>query len=112
MDQLKDQKVLAVGTADVGVAREGSRQRRLLKVFLVIALVGGWLWLSVFAGRLWGFPHLTGSERQALPLLGILVLVGAIMVLPLLFAGRSPHIRYRPEAVSYTHLTLPTIYSV
>jgi cell division protease FtsH len=99
IDQLRDERVLPVAIADVGRAREASRRRRLTWVFVLFGIIGAWLWASVYAGHLLGIPHLTHSEIQALPLIGVLVLVAAVMVVPLLVAGRSPHIRYRPEDI-------------
>ena len=96
VDRLRDERVLSVDVADVGEAREHSRRRRLSRLLMVIGVIGVWLWGSVFVGHLVGTPHLTHSERQALPLVGVLLLVAAVMVLPLLAAGRSPHVRYRP----------------
>jgi ATP-dependent Zn protease len=94
-----DDRVLPVSLADVGVAREASRRRRLSWLAVLAVLVMCWLWGSVWAHRLVGVPHVTQSEGQALPLVGVLVLVAAVMVVPLLAAGRSPHVRYRPEEI-------------
>jgi ATP-dependent Zn protease len=97
IDQLRDKRVLRADVADVGAAREHSRRRRLSRLLLAIGVACGWLWASVVLGHLVGTPRLTRGEAQALPLLGILILVAAVMVVPLLAAGRSPHVRYRPE---------------
>ena len=102
IDQLRDERVLPVDVADVGLARETSRRRRLSKIVLLGLILGGWLWASVLMRHLIGKPHLTRTETQLLPLLGILVLVALVMVVPLLAAGRSPHIRYRPEDLDVT----------
>src|ERR1700722_4978666 len=99
IEQLRDERVLAVKIADVGLAREVSRQRRLSKLVVVMAIVGVWLWLSVLGGHLLGVPHLTHGETQDLPLAAIVLLVGAVMVVPMLVSGRSPHVRYRPEEI-------------
>jgi ATP-dependent Zn protease len=99
IDRLRDERVLPIDVADVGQAREHSRRRRLSRLLVVVGAIGVWLWGSVLVGHLVGTPHLTHGERQALPLVGILVLVAAVMVLPLLAAGRSPHVRYRPEEI-------------
>ena len=99
IEQLRDERVLPAGVADVGIARESSRRRRLSKMVLVGALLGAWAWASVLTGRLLGRPHLTHTEAQMLPLAAILVLVALVMVVPLLAAGRSPHVRYRPEDI-------------
>jgi cell division protease FtsH len=100
IDRLRDERVLTASVADVGVAREASRRRRLRHLVVIGALVAAWLWISLFAGHLLLVPHLSRGERQMLPLVAILVLVAAVMVLPLLAAGRSPHVRYRPEEIS------------
>ena len=63
------------------------------------AVVGVWLWVSVLVRHLLGTPHLTHGEAQILPLVALVILVAAVMVVPLLAAGRSPHIRYRPEEI-------------
>jgi cell division protease FtsH len=99
VEQLRDQRVLPVRVADVGIAREVSRQRRLTKLVVVMAAIGIWLWLSVLAGHLLGVPHLTHTEAQDAPLALIVLLVGAVMVVPMLVSGRSPHVRYRPEEI-------------
>jgi cell division protease FtsH len=97
IEQLRDERVIPVGVADVGQARETSRRRRLSKIVFVLILLGGWLWASVLTTHLIGWPHLTHTETQMLPLVALVVLVALVMIVPLLAAGRSPHIRYRPE---------------
>jgi cell division protease FtsH len=99
LDQLRDERVLPVEVADVGAAREASRRRRLGWLTLIFAAVMVWLWASVFYGHIVGVPHLTHSETQVLPLILILALVAAVMVVPLVVAGRSPHISYRPDDI-------------
>jgi ATP-dependent Zn protease len=100
IDRLRDERVLPINVADVGLAREHSRRRRLSRLLVVGGAFSVWLWASVFVGHLVGTPHLTSGERQALPLVGILLLVAGVMVVPLLAAGRSPHVRYRPEEIA------------
>jgi ATP-dependent Zn protease len=102
VEELRDGRVLPVTVADVGKARESSRRRRLEKIVLLFLLIGAWLWASVFVGHLIGKPHLTPTESQFLPLVGIVLLVGVVMIVPFIAAGRSPHIRYRPEEIDVT----------
>jgi cell division protease FtsH len=102
IDEFRDDRVLPVSVADVGAAREASRRRRLSKLALFGLLVVAWLWGSIYAGHLIGVPHLTRSEGEALPLVGVLLLVAAVMVLPFVATGRSPHIVYRPEEIDVT----------
>jgi ATP-dependent Zn protease len=102
LDQLRNERVLSAEIADVGVAREASRRRRLGWLSLLLAVVGGWLWASLLSDHLIGWPRLTQTEAQTLPLVAIIGLVAAVMVVPLLVAGRSPHIGYRPEDIDVT----------
>ena len=88
---LRDERILTSAVADVGVTREANRRRRLLHLLILGALIAAWLWVSVFAGHLVLVPHLSRGERQVLPLVAILILVAAVMILPLMAAGRSPH---------------------
>ena len=97
--RLRDQRILPAAVADVGIARELSRRRRLSKLVLLMAIVALWLWVSVVARHILGIPRLTQSESQALPLIAVLILVAAVMVVPLLAAGRSPHIRYGADDI-------------
>jgi ATP-dependent Zn protease len=99
IDRLADLGVLPNAVADVGVARETARRRRLGRLALVGGVVAAWLWASLLDGRLLFLPRLTKGETQALPLVGLVLLIGAVMVVPLLAAGRSPHVRFRPEEI-------------
>ena len=99
IDRLADLGVLPNAVADVGVARETARRRRLGRLTLVGAVVAVWLWASLVNGSLLFLPRLTKGEAQALPLAALVVLIAAVMVVPLLAAGRSPHVRFRPEEI-------------
>ena len=86
-------------SADVSQARERYRQRRLrrLAVFLAFVLfllvlkgVSGFQWSSVHA------PHGIGTYLPSIALIAVLCLVLAV---PLLGAGRSPHVLFRPEEI-------------
>jgi cell division protease FtsH len=44
-------------------------------------------------------PHLPGSLDQYAPALVLVVLLGSVMLVPLLAAGRSPHVLYRPGEI-------------
>src|SRR5262245_35422192 len=99
IERLRDERVLPLKVADVGVAREQSRRHRLTRLLFVILIVAAWLWFSVVVGHLLGIPHLSDQALRDLPLVGIIVLVAAVMLLPFVCAGRSPHVRYRPEEI-------------
>jgi ATP-dependent Zn protease len=50
----------------------------------------------------WPHPGLPSSFAQYLPAMLLILLLGAIMAGPLLGAGRSPHVLYRPEEIGIT----------
>jgi cell division protease FtsH len=99
IDSLGHNGVLRAAVADVGQTREAARRRRLSVLALFGLVVAAWMWASVLGGHLLGVPHLTRTDRQTLPLVVIVVLVGAVMVVPLVAAGRSPHVRYAPDEI-------------
>lgn len=99
IDRLGHGAVVPVAAADVGATREAARRRRLDAVLAVGLVLLGWLWGSVAAGHLLLVPHLTSGERAMLPLVALVILVAAVMIVPLVAAGRSPHVRYRPEEI-------------
>ncbi|MDQ1565612.1 MAG: cell division protease FtsH, partial [Actinomycetota bacterium] len=101
LQSLKQNHVFQGAAADVSRSRERSRQRRLGRIALVMGFVCVWMWnrmldgQSVFPGR----PHLSPAISQALPLLLLVVVLGAAVLLPFLGAGRSPHVLYRSSEI-------------
>src|SRR4051794_2551568 len=86
--------VLRGPMADVAVTREESRQRLLLQVGIVLALVAGWLWGRILLGHatdLPGPPHIPDGLLPYMPAIGFGSVLVVAVVAPLLGAGRSPH---------------------
>jgi len=91
--------------ADVLGVRERRRRRRLWTVAAILAGPIAFLWYRIGVGRPFNpfaFPHLSGEALYFVPMLVIFVLVAAVMVVPFLMSGRSPHIMYRPEQIDIT----------
>jgi cell division protease FtsH len=86
--------------ADVADVRESQRQRRLRHLASGLLLVAGWLWFRLLVGAP-AFPGVTLSPelRSLLPALVLVVLLGAVVVLPVVGAGRSPHVLYRSSEI-------------
>ena len=99
LEGLQGDRVVPVGLADVGRARERSRQRRLLRITVVLSALGGWMWARALQNRPLGWPRLTHTGMQVLPLVVLILLLGCMLVLPYLAAGRSPHVLYRAEEI-------------
>jgi cell division protease FtsH len=94
--------VLRAADVDVGRARERRRQRRLARLAAVLAAACAlaW-WRALTGGSLNPLAGVSlGPEAMLwLPMLLVLLVVSAVMLLPLLGQGRSPHLLYRPEQI-------------
>ena len=93
--------VLAGDTVDVARHREASRRRRLWKVFAILTPLAIWFYVRMALGRpvRAGLPHMSEFAWQ-MSLMGIFVVViSAAVLLPLAFAGKSPHVRYDPSEI-------------
>jgi len=96
--------VARMSTTDVGAHRERARSSRLQKVALVLAVVAiGLILRDLFApGASFPVPHFPASLQPMLPAMVLITVLVLVMVVPLLAAGRSPHILYRPEQLTMT----------
>jgi ATP-dependent Zn protease len=95
---------LRANQADVGAARERSRRRRLLGLFLLLLVPAVYLWSRVIDGHGFDVTNITFPTLDPLvliPALFFLALIG-IMVGTTFGAGRSPHVTYRPEQIDVT----------
>jgi ATP-dependent Zn protease len=100
LKSLGQAQVLQAATADVAVARERARRRRLGRLAVVLAVVAVWMWARLVTGDpvQLGVPGLPFPPEFLPGLLLTLVLVLALAV-PLLGAGRSPHVLFRPSEI-------------
>ncbi|MDQ1685500.1 MAG: cell division protease FtsH [Frankiaceae bacterium] len=98
---LSTDRVVTAGGADVGVSRERSRLRRLRWVALVIAGTALWMWIRLLEDKppYPVLPHPSGKFAAVAPMLLLVVILGAALLLPLLMAGRSPHVLYRSSEI-------------
>ncbi len=89
----------ALTGADVGATRERTRQKRLLKIALLLAAVLVWLWVPLLRGEPVGLPALPHVDPLYLMSGGFFVLLMLVMVASMAGQGRSPHTVYRPEQI-------------
>jgi ATP-dependent Zn protease len=99
--QLGQATVLGHAVADVAAARERSRQQRLRRVLIILTLVGVSVGLRLLNGHAVavGWPHLPSFIADYMPAIFLVVLLGSVVVLPMLGAGRSPHVVYRAAEI-------------
>ena len=101
LQSLKQNRVFRGATADVARSRERSRQRRLFRLALPMGFACVWMWDRVLDGQsaFPGRPRMSPAIAEAMPLLLLVVILGAALLLPLLGAGRSPHVLYRSSEI-------------
>jgi len=86
-----------LGTADVAQTRERHRVTRIRRLVAVAALALGWIVIRRISGHgIFPTVHLPHGLGTAIPIVLIVVMLGAVMMAPLLVAGRSPHTLIRP----------------
>ena len=99
--RLQGSDVISQAVADVGISREKARQRRLTRLFVLLLAIFLYMWVRVLAGNSLfpGAPNAGNKLLQMLPLLLLVLILGGAVVLPLLTAGRSPHVLFRSSEI-------------
>lgn len=91
---------------DVALERERHRRRRLAQVAAVLVVVATWAYWRLLSGNpaRFGWPDLTIPDglRDYLPGMILVVALCGTLIIPLLAAGRSPHVQYRPSEIPTT----------
>ena len=101
LHSLKQNGVFRGAAADVARSRERSRQRRLFRLAIVMGFICVWMWNRVLDGQsaFPARPRLSPEIASMLPLLILVFILAAAVLLPLLGAGRSPHVLYRSSEI-------------
>ncbi|MGZ4806348.1 MAG: AAA family ATPase, partial [Ilumatobacteraceae bacterium] len=79
--------------------RERRRQRRLLRLLVVLAVPLGWFWYRQLTGnpvRL-GVPPILANNPELVILGLMLFMITGMMMIPLMTSGKSPHTVLRPS---------------
>src|SRR5437764_4664033 len=100
LNRLGQSAVLRPAAGDVAVARERTRRAKLWRLAALLAPVAAWAVTRALTGRpiAMGVPHLPISPDY-LPGFILVALLGGVVAVPLLGAGRSPHVLYRPSEI-------------
>jgi len=83
------------------VSRERARQGRLRRVALILAPVAAWLLIraALWPNRVIVLPHFPSALLPYLPAMLLILVLVLVMAGPLLGAGRSPHMLFRPNEI-------------
>jgi cell division protease FtsH len=86
--------------ASVSTQREKIRQKRLKWLALGLMIPASWMWSRLLDGKSM-FPAIDLGDDVAVwaPGIILILLLGAVLVLPMLANGRSPHIIIQPEQI-------------
>ena len=104
LGELAKNKVVRGADVDVARTRERTRLKRLWRLFFYLAPFGIWCYYRIATSnpiRL-GMPHLTATQASIFMPVGLIVLLGIVIVVPMLSAGKSPHVRYDPSEIEVT----------
>jgi cell division protease FtsH len=106
---MEDQVLGQVGAlgsamADVAVQRERNRRQRLRNIAAVLGVIAVWVFVRSLLGNSveLGRPHLPEGMVSYLPAFMLVLLLGAAILVPMLGAGRSPHVVYRAGEIDTT----------
>ncbi|MDQ1420512.1 MAG: cell division protease FtsH [Acidimicrobiaceae bacterium] len=101
LSSLGQTQVLRSATADVVVARERARQRRIRNIVVFLALLTAFVVIRDLGGHPIGFglPHLPSSMSSMAPALVLVLLLGVMLAVPMIGAGKSPHVTFRADEI-------------
>jgi ATP-dependent Zn protease len=93
--------VIGRGQADVTRLRERNRQRRVQRSLALFGPLAVWLWVRELTGDpvALGWPKLSGGIAMMLPQILLVGMFALVLLVPLLTAGKSPHVRFRPSEI-------------
>lgn len=91
--------ILRGGDIDATASRERTRQRRLLRLAAVLLAITAWMWIRFLSGNPVGFglPSVPEGRSDILISLGLTACLAVLILVPLIGAGRSPHVVFRPS---------------
>ncbi len=91
---------------DVAQDRERHRRRRIAQVAVVLGVVAAWFYWRLLSGNpaRFGWPDLSipVGLRDYLPGMILVIALSSVLIIPLIVAGRSPHVQYRPSELPVT----------
>ena len=99
ISELQQGTVIRGQQVDSSAKREAVRQRRLLRLALALLVPLAWVWYRELSGNPigWGLPTLFTDDPNMMIALGLLLVLMAMVLIPFLGAGRSPHVLLRPS---------------
>lgn len=97
--ELQHGNVVRGHTVDTSANRERQRQKRLTRIVVILGVPLAWIWYRELTGNPVspGLPSIVRNSPEMSLLVVLLVLMGAMTLIPYLGAGKSPHTVLRPS---------------
>jgi cell division protease FtsH len=89
---------------DVARTRERSRRRRLWKLFVWLAPISAFFYYRLATSnpiRI-AAPNLSPTQMEIFLPLMLIMMLSAVMIVPMMSAGKSPHVRFDPSEIDVT----------
>ena len=104
LDELAQSAVLRGSGVDVARSRERTRRRRLWRLFLLLAPISAYFYYRIMTSQPihFGMPSLSPGQMEIFLPLGLIALLSVVLVVPMISAGKSPHVRYDPSEIDVT----------
>ena len=89
---------------DVARTRERSRRRRLWKLFAWLAPISAFFYYRLATNDPIRFsaPSFSANQMAILLPVGLIAMFAIVLIVPMMAAGKSPHIRYDPSEIEVT----------
>ena len=96
--------VLRGSTVDVARNRERSRRRRLWKLLVCLTPVVVVMYMRIASGNpvRFGLPQLSRDDIALAAPVGLIAIFAIVLIVPLVMAGKSPHVRYAASEIDVT----------
>jgi cell division protease FtsH len=99
IQQLQNGEVIRGDRIDSTMQRERVRQRRLRRLFIVLAVPLGYFWYRQVQDNPieFGLPGFLTSDPTMTVMIGLMLVLACLILIPFLGAGHSPHVLLRPS---------------
>ena len=94
-------EVLRGEKIDVARTREKMRRRRLWRALFWMSPIAAWMYWRILDHNpvQFGLPEMGQDELMIVAPLAAIMLIGFVLFVPFLAAGKSPHVRYAPSEI-------------
>jgi cell division protease FtsH len=104
LGELSQSAVMRGSQVDVARTRERTRRRRLWKLCIWLAPISAFFYYRIFTSnpvRI-AMPSFSPAQMEIFLPIALIALFGVVLIVPMMAAGKSPHVRYDPSEIDVT----------